>query len=376
MTEFESTLRHLSQTVSMVAGAALLAASFGQTATAAEVPAAAKKLIAGAQAEGKLRMVWGSTSLGGGKGAKTMGAAFNKHYGTSIRFQHTPGPNFSAIARKIAQQQNAGKVPFSDLGIAGPGQVGFYLRDKSLKPVNWRPLLPHIPKGVLKEMVSTDGSLIAFHSKGEGIMYNTNKIKPADAPKTLAAVLNPKWKGKVASTPYASGFGALGDHRDWGKEKTLAYARKLTANLGGLMGCGEYDRITSAEFWIFVVSCSPGRIHQLIDKGAPVAHNVPLDVLHIAHWFMGVTKGATSPKAATLFLAWLLTPEGQNIQYSLQGGDLNYLPGSKTAKVLNAAAKEAGKPLKDLTVHVLLNSKTPKLQRTVGKMFREIRKKK
>ena len=360
-----------------LAAGAVLALSAPQDAAAQNITPAMKKLLQAAKSEGTLKLSWGTTSFGGGRGMAKVMKGFNKYFGTNHKLNFTPGvPSFSRQAKKLSEEVKAGRKNFSDLALGGTGQVGFFLRDKTLKPVDWGPLLPHVSKDLLKVIVSSDNSFISVLTNDTGILYNTRLVKASEAPKTLKDVLNPKWKGKVASTPYAAGFGPLGDDRLWGKEKALTYARALTGQLGGLMGCGELDRVTSGEFWIFVVHCTGPTARRAAAKGAPLAMNIPLDVLTIYHWFMGVPQLAPNPNLATMTLAYMMSPDGQKILFDIHGADLHYFPGSQAMKIYEKASKEAGKPLYPYSIEAVTKMKHKKLQRQIAKMFRETRKKK
>ena len=340
--------------------------------------AATKKLLEAAKAEGQLKIVYGQGVMSGAVGIKRFQAGFNKYFKTdAIKIHYTPGPSFPGMARKTIEEFAAGKKSFSDMSIAGSTTVAPFTKAKVLRSVDWAPLLPHIPKKILAQIAAKDGSLISVLTHSGGIVYNTNHVKKADAPKTLKDLLNPKWKGKIATTPYAAGFGELGQHPTWGKDKTMAFARAFTENLSGLMRCGSYDRINSGEFWIFAISCSPGQVRLEKAKGAPLVHNILLDVLQINYHMFGVPKGAEHPNAATLFISWILTPEGQRVLFQNKGSDLHYLPGSQTKPILEAAQKAAGGgTFMDYNVHTAAAPKYPKLGRTIAKMFRSTTKKK
>ena len=351
----------------LVASAAITI--LGTNSSAREFSPANQKIIAAAKAEGQVNAAWGN-SLGAGPGIPILQKGFNDYYGTNIKFVYTPGGNFSAQARKLAEELAAGVKAFTDFALAGTGQPDFLVRKKVLQPVDWGALLPHLSSEMVKKIVSPDGSLITILSRSTTITYNTKFISEAEAPKTLKDLLNPKWKGKIASTPYAAGFSALGDHIDWGPTRVMEYARAFSKNLGGLIRCGEYGRVASGEFWIFAIACSPGEVRKLIEKGAPVAQNIPRDVLIIDHWFMGVPKHAVHPNAAKLFVAWLLTPEGQKALYEVQREDLYYFKDGKTRQWLDKVRAETGKEFHDQSIHTLVGKKASKLQRSVAKIFR------
>ena len=357
----------------LVAGSLAIGLSMGGAA-ARDLPSALAKLIGPATKEGKFNLTWGGSTLGGSRGAKRFESGFNAYYGTHIDFAYTPGLSFPALQGKLVEQYKAGQPAMMDIALAGIGQTGPFIKSGILSPLDWAAMAPEVPANILDKMVSPDRTLATFVSRATTIVYNPNIIKPEDAPRRLSDLLDPKWKGKIASTPYGAGFGVLALHPDWGVVKTLDFAKKLSANLAGLMRCGEHGRITSGEFPIFALACEPGRITQAADKGAPMAQNIPLDALQIDHWWVGVPKHAQHPNVARLFVAWLLTPQGQNVVYQNQGSDLNYLAGSRSAKVLDKAAADAGRPLQDLTIQLLVdNNQWHKLQVDTAKIFREAR---
>ena len=357
--------------VSALALSLAIACSMPATLAAVELTPAQKNLVERAKLEGRLDLSWG-----GSKGTKRFEAGFNAYYGTNLKFEFTPGWGKGMLAAKLDQELAAGRPAFEDIAVTGasPGIVGFYLERKLLKPVPWGPLLPHVTGDILETMVSADGSLIAFLSRIESIVYNTRYISKAEAPKRLKDLLDPKWKGKIASTPYAAGFGSLVQHKEWGEARVLSYARRLAHNLGGLMRCANYDRITVGEFWIFGIACRQDRARRLAARGAPVAEVFPRDALIVVHGYIGVPVHAPHPSAAILFIAWLLTPEGQAILYDATGSDLHYLEGSRIARVIDAESRKAGRKFEDQTLHRLLAGRSAAVQRRVARIFRETRR--
>src|ERR1700740_372330 len=61
-------------------------------------------------------------------------------------------------------------------------------------------LLPYVPEDVAKypaEHRDVDGQFASFRVWLSIIAYNTNLVKPEEAPKSFADLLDPKWKGKI-----------------------------------------------------------------------------------------------------------------------------------------------------------------------------------
>lgn len=369
MTDQIHSKRGLARVVATVTATVALLATLQVGATAADLPAAAKELIPAAKKEGTLNLAWGASTLGGSKGVKRYQEGFNKHYGLNHKFKFTVGTHFHGQTRKLIQELNAGQKAFMDITLAGGPQFNTWTKYKGLVAVNWGSLMPHIAPATLKQIVAADNTIVEFIGRPRVIVYNTNLIKAAEAPKSMGDLLNPKWKGKIASTPYAAGFVVV-----WPKSKLIEYARKLTGNLGGLMRCGEYDRITSGEFPIFAIACEPGRIQQDINRGSPMAMVIPHDFMGLDHWYFGVPKHSRNPATAKLFIAWMMTKSGQDALYKSQGSDMYLLPGSRTAKVLDRIRKQTGKEFvsADVTNALTLDWKT---SRAVAKIFRESRRK-
>ena len=62
-------------------------------------------------------------------------------------------------------------------------------------------LAPYVPEDVAKhfppDQVDADGMYATAFAVLSPIGYNTNLVKPEDAPKSFADLLDPKWKGKI-----------------------------------------------------------------------------------------------------------------------------------------------------------------------------------
>lgn len=89
---------------------------------AAAASGANEKLAAlkkAAQTEGMLNLVWGENTFRGLQGVRDLVSGMNKHFGTSIIANWTPGPSQPQMAAKIAQEFAAGVPATSDVYIGG-----------------------------------------------------------------------------------------------------------------------------------------------------------------------------------------------------------------------------------------------------------------
>jgi ABC-type Fe3+ transport system substrate-binding protein len=163
-----------------------------------------------------------------------------------------------------------------------------------------------------------------------GIIYNTQRVPYA--PTKLEDLLKPEWKGKIASTPYASGFDLLAASDVWGEERALDFARKLTGQISGLIRCNELDRIASGEFIAFAMDCLGREWLEMRRKGAPLMHVVPADLAAQRFYYMVVPKNSKSPAASKLFATFLHTPEGQKLIWKWTDTDLHTYSDGEMAK--------------------------------------------
>ena len=157
-----------------------------------------------------------------------------------------------------------------------------------------------------------------------GACYNTNLVKPGEAPKSFADYLDPKWKGKIAWSSTVAGalLFITGVRNFMGEDKAFAYLQKLAQqDIVSIPSANRVvvDRVMAGEYSL----CLDAFLHHPIisaRKGAPVA-SLPLDpVLTVVSSVM-LPNAPPHPYAAMLFIDYLLSLEGQQ---TLQRAD--YFP--------------------------------------------------
>src|SRR5262245_5286297 len=196
------------------------------------------QLVDGAKKEGQLIISWGTGTMGGIEGADAMEKAFNKVYGLNLQFKFTPGPAMPQFASRIIQEAKAGQPASTDLFVGSENHVA----RMPLKSFEWSKTFPHITP----PMIDFDNKVLIVTTRTPGFSYNTKMVPAKEVPQRVEDVLNPKWKGKIASTPYAASFDRLA--MIWGEEKTTAFLHKFVKQVAGLIRCGEDDRLAAGEF--------------------------------------------------------------------------------------------------------------------------------
>ncbi|HXG53084.1 MAG TPA: extracellular solute-binding protein [candidate division Zixibacteria bacterium] len=302
------------------------------------------EMIEGAKKEGIIRGQWSQNSFGGSAGLAELVAGMNRKYGLNLKSQFTPGPDMQRLMLRLAQEAEAGHPASTDVYLGNSQAIFDAMKANVLKPIDWTAILPRkIPSEPGFEPVAPGKVAVIFASAVVGVLYNSDLVKGDDVPRSLDDVLKPKWKGKVASTPYAAGFRELAMPGLLGREYVIDYVRKLSKQIGGLMRCGEAERITSGEFLMLVLTCGGNDVNVLQRTGAPVAHTVVKEGTVIHTRYAGVPKNSRSPNAGALLAAYLHTPEGQAVLWKHDGMDLHLYPDSKMKKEVDQVRSSGGK---------------------------------
>jgi iron(III) transport system substrate-binding protein len=143
------------------------------------------------------------------------------------------------------------------------------------------------------------------------IAYNTNMVKPSEAPKSYADMLDPKWKGKfsVDNSPDTWVFGML--HK-WGAEKTYDYQKKLIQEQKALIRKGHTNQTNLLVAGAFPLSVElySYKIADLKNQGAPVDMILPKEFVSAEASGVGISSRTAHPYAALLFARFHVDPNG------------------------------------------------------------------
>jgi ABC-type Fe3+ transport system substrate-binding protein len=300
---------------------------------------ALEKLIEAAQAEKTLNVVWGP-ALGASAGAKAFETAINKTYGISIRVNYTPGPSMPQMATRTLDEVRAGRVPSSDLFLGIEVSFVAMLKRDMLTPVRWADYFPEITAAE----APSGGRTLLVTTLFNGVLYNATLVKPEDVPRKIDDVFKPKWKGKIASTPYAVGFDRLA--LAYGFDTVKPIVTKTAEWDGGLMRCGENDRIASGEFLMLFLNCG-SRIpdSMQVANGGPLGSTELDDALATSLTYFGIPKGVAHPNLAILFAGFVATKQGQDILENVAHETSHLVPGTPAFEKAQAFLKRGDKLL-------------------------------
>jgi len=295
---------------------------------AAPVAAPLQTLVEAARREGSLSLVWGQGSMGGSEGMARLAQGFNRQYGLNVDVQFTPGPSMPNMAARLAEEYRAGRQAATDVMLGYAQHMLILIDAGALEPEAWASWAPNVQN---PHSVEADGRVVTHQTSMAGITYNSSRLTGSAIPKTMADLLKPQYKGRIASTPYAAGFDWLAVPEAWGEQRVLDYLAVFKDQVAGLIRCNEMERIATGEFDVLAMQCSQSSPLQAKLKGAPVDFLVPSDAPVQAPLYVAVPKHAAHPNAAKLWVNYLLSREAQDLIYEQDQTDSHWLPGSKTA---------------------------------------------
>lgn len=187
-------------------------------------------------------------------------------------------------------------------------------RGEMVLPLMQRKLLASYPtlesKMIDEQLVDKEGYWVAYYVNSFVLGWNTKLVKKQDVPKTYEELLNPKWKGGLISLD-TEAYGMFeGLKGVWGKEKTIAYFKRLAA-LDPVLKRGNSERVQLAAAGEYPLIVAYNQtIQRLTSRGAPIDW-LPLEpaVTQVNPAMIGAK--APHPNAARLFFDYLLSKEGQ-----------------------------------------------------------------
>lgn len=279
-------------------------------------PAAAQEaleqLVAGAKKEGEVTLIASASTFGGKKGFAELEAAFNKRYGLASKVNLAPGPSFPQVAARVLAELKAGAKSSTDFYLGSDGTMSDMHRAKALQRVDWSAIFPWVSK----EMEIFPQETLLVYASFHGIIYNSNSIPKDKAPKgyedLIDPVLSPTWAGKIAIPAYVHWLVRVSG--SWGKERVLAYARKLAPLAGGRLRQGEEERIVSGEFPI--MASTGGALEAMWKwqaKGAPLVGLPGSSPATSSYYQLGVPRNSAHPASAKLFIGFMTTREAQAV---------------------------------------------------------------
>jgi iron(III) transport system substrate-binding protein len=205
-------------------------------------------------------------------------------------------------------------------------------------------LAPYVPTDVAEhyapEHKDPDGMYATWRSHLSVIGYNTKLVKPEDAPKSFADLLDPKWSGKlVKAHPGYSGT-ILTATFEIARDIGWPYLEKLSKQrVMQVQSSTEPPKKIALGERAVMADGNEYNMFLMKEKGEPVEIVYPTEGTPFVPGPSAVLKNAPHPNAARVFQSYLFSVEGQQVLVDV-GGLRSVHPLVKE--------KEGRRPLKDI----------------------------
>ena len=277
-------------------------------ATIAEVSAKIKSLkqqeklnylLKGARAEGEL-VYYGTLPI---DEFLPLARVFNGRY-RSIALHHYFSPRDGILSRTLTEAR-AGRHAFDIVQV--DLSYGYQLLNANLAH-------PHAVGDRHQFFEGTydpDGYWHSMYYLTTALIYNTNSVKPEQAPKSYEDLLQPAWKGKMLFDPEA-GYILAAMEEAWGREKAVAYLSRLSKqDLSYRRGGTLTTQVVSSGEYPIGIAINGETSAAIREKGAPLGFKVLAPAI-VKPEGLFVAKNAPHPHAALLFAEWVLSAEAQS----------------------------------------------------------------
>jgi iron(III) transport system substrate-binding protein len=177
-------------------------------------------------------------------------------------------------------------------------------------------LAPYVPEDVAKhlplEHVDVDGMYAAVFALLSPIGYNTNLVKPEDAPKSFADLLDPRWKGKIVKGhPDYSGT-ILTATFQLARDLGWSYFEKLAQqNVMQVQSALDPPNKIALGERAVQADGADSNLLLLKEQGASVEAAYATEGTPLITAPSGVFQSAPNPNAARLFQSFLFSVEAQ-----------------------------------------------------------------
>ncbi len=274
--------------------------------TAADLVEAAKK-------EGKL-VVWDTTR---GKGKEHF-RAFEKKY-PFIKVEQAL-VHSDEVVQKVTMEMRAGRAPTADVIACNSVSYEQGKKDGVFLTFPWRKVFKDIPA----QAVDKDNFGVGAYGNIWTMAYNTKLVPREKVPKSYDDLLNPEWRGKFAVDIRVNPWAYIASSGVWSVERTEAYVKKLKENQPkfGRGGTAIAQLLSAGDFHI-----APVYLFNIIESrrtGAPIDWIPTMEPIGGNIAGRAIPKGAARPNAAVLYIAWLVSPEGQKVYEDTEGRALPY----------------------------------------------------
>src|SRR6202171_6579382 len=321
-------------------GSTVLALGAAETRVMAAAPPAAAitpELIAAAQKEGKL--AW-YTSVDLPVAEKIARAFETRYQGVKCRVERSGAER---VFQRIGQEHGSRVYAVDVVNSSDASHFIVWKRE------GW--LAPYIPEDVARhyppEHRDADGMFATWRAWLSVIGYNTTLVKPEEAPKSFADLLDPKWNGKIVKGHPSYSGTILTATYQMSRDLGWSYFEKLAKqNVLQVQCSAEPPKKLALGERAIMADGNEYNLFLLKESGQPVEIVYATEGSPLIVGPNGIFANAPNPNAARLFQSWMFTVEAQ--QQMIEVGGLRSLhalvnekPGRKPLKEIKLMQDDA-----------------------------------
>jgi iron(III) transport system substrate-binding protein len=314
-------------------GSAALALGVAETRVMAAAPpavAVTPELIAAAQKEGKLAW-YTSVDL---PVAEKLARAFEAKYpGVACRVERAGAER---VFQRIGQEYGSRIYAVDVVNSSDAAHFIVWKREGLLAP--------YVPEDVARlyppEHKDPHGLFATWRAWLSVIAYNTTLVKPEEAPKSFADLLDPKWKGKIVKAHPGYSGTILTATYQMSRDLGWSYFEQLAKqNVMQVQSSADPPKKLALGERAIMADGNEYNIFLLRESGQPVELVYPTEGAPLIVGPNGVFKNAPNPNAARLFQSYMFSAEAQQLMSDV-GGLRSAHPAVKE--------KAGRKPLRDI----------------------------
>jgi iron(III) transport system substrate-binding protein len=240
--------------------------------------------------------------------AEALAARFEAKFpGIAVRIKRSGAER---VFRRISEEE---EIRIHEVDVVCSTDAGHF--------VHWKGdglLAPYVPEDVARhfpaEETDADGMYATAFALLSPIGYNTTLVKPEEAPRSFADLLDARWKGKIikgrpdySGTIFTATFQIA---RDLGWSYFERLARQQVVQV---RSASEPPNRLAAGASAVAADGASSALTLLKEQGAPVEPVYPAEGTPIAIAPSAVFRSAPSPNAARLFQSFLFSFEAQEL---------------------------------------------------------------
>ena len=316
---------------SLLKSTALATAAAFATRVVSAAPAAeavTPALIEAATKEGKLAFYTAMDLPVAEKFARAFEA---KYPGIAVRVERSGAER---VFQRIGQEMDSNIHAVDIVNTADGAHIIVWKRSGWLAPYVPEDVAQHFPK----EYQDADGISAYTRVWLSSLGYNTNLVKPEDAPRSFADLLDPKWAGKMVKGHPAYSGTIMTATFQIARDLGWSYLEKLARQrIMQVQSSTDPPKKLALGERAVMADGNDYNLIQLKERGQPVEVVYPSEGTPFISGPTAIFRSAPSPNAARLFQSYLHSREGQQLlvdfarQHSIHA-QVTEKPGVRTLK--------------------------------------------